>query len=283
MNKTALVIGLSMGRQYASWFEQLGYKVVTADIDPAKGAFYTDYADAVRHQNYDIIYIGTPNWTHEFIARDVVDKTKILLIEKPGFVDSASWKNFVNNNPNTRIFMVKNNQYRLELSGFKDLIKASKRINVVWSRKSGIPSSPWFKKKDQAFGGVSRDLMPHLLSYYTSLTNYLSGTKLYADAVDRHDTGVDDFSEIEIKNSNVNWTFTANWQNDKADEHYIEFDFGAYKARFELGDYLTAFGGCPASPYMAMIQTAVNNVDNDEFWQQQLEQDTWIHQQVENL
>ena len=283
MNKTALVIGLSMGRQYASWLEQLGYKVITADVDPARKAFYTDYADAVRYSIYDIIYIGTPNWTHELIARDVVDKTKILIIEKPGFVNSTAWKKLATDNPNTRILMVKNNQYRLELSGFKDLLKVSKRVNVVWSRRAGVPASPWFKEKDRAFGGVSRDLMPHLLSYYTTLTEYKDGVKVYADAVDRHDTGIDDFCEIEIKNGNVNWTFTASWQNNKEDLHYIEFDLGTNKVRFELGDYVTAFGGCPAAPYMAMIQAAVDNIDNNNFWQSQLEQDCWIHKQVENL
>lgn len=283
MIKAALIIGLSMGRQYASWLEQLGYKAVTVDIDPARNADYTNYADAVRYQRYDIIYIGTPNFTHEVIARDVAKSTRILLIEKPGVEDSTAWKNLVEDNPDTRILMVKNNQYRLELSGFKDLLKIAKRVNVVWSRLDGIPASPWFKAKDLAFGGVSRDLMPHLLSYYTALTNHSSGTKLYADSVDRHQTGIDDFCEIEIKNNNVTWTFTASWKNNRIDDHYIEFDFGESKARFQLGDHVTAFGGCPASPYMTMIQTAVNNVDNDEFWQQQLEQDLWIHKQIERL
>ncbi len=283
MNKTALVIGLSMGRQYASWLEQLGYKVITADVDPARIPNYTDYAYDIRYATYDRIYIGTPNWTHESIARDVVKSTKILIVEKPGFINHIAWREFVEANPDTRIFMVKNNQYRLELSGFRDLLKIAKRVNVVWSRKSGTPTSAWFKQRDRAFGGVSRDLMTHLLSYYTTLTSYQYGTKLYADAVDRHNTGIDDFCEIEIKNSDITWTFTASWQNNKEDQHYIEFDFGTSKARFELGDYVTAFGGCPGSPYMSMIQTAVNNIDNEEFWNSQLEQDCWIHKQVENL
>lgn len=283
MNKTALVIGLSMGRQYASWLEQLGYKVVTADVDPSKNALYTDYKDAVRYQRYDFIYIGTPNFTHEVIARDVANSTRVLLIEKPGVKNAEAWKSLVKDFPSTRILMVKNNQHRLELSGFKDLLKIAKRVNVVWSRESGVPLSAWFKQKDLAFGGVSRDLLTHLLSYYTALAPYQSGTKLYATSVDRHNTGIDDFAEIEIKNGNTNWTFTASWQNNKEDLHYIEFDFGNSKARFELGDYVTAFGGCPAAPYMTMIQTAVDNVNNDTFWQSQLEQDCWIHRQVENL
>jgi hypothetical protein len=29
-----------------------------------------------------------------------------------------------------------------------------------------------------------------------------------------------------------------------------------------------------------MIETAIAAVDNDEFWQTQLEQDVWIHEQI---
>ncbi len=282
MNKTALVIGLSMGRQYASWLEQLGYKVITADVDPGKSAWYTDYNDAVRYQNYDIIYIGTPNWTHEPIARDVVSKTKILIIEKPGFVNSKAWREFVESNPDTRIMMVRNNQFRTEISAFKQLAKHSKQITVCWSREDGVPGSPWFTDKSKAFGGVSRDLMPHLLSMYTALANYKTGNKLYAIAEDRNNSNVDDFCEIEISN-NAKWVFNANWKNNNKNEFYIEFDLGIDVIKFELGDYMTAFGGCPAGPYMAMIKTATENLNNNEFWQEQLEQDVWIHRQIEHL
>lgn len=272
-----------MGRQYVSWLKELGYEVFTVDIDPTRQANYINHTEAINYKSYDIIYIGTPNCTHEPIAKDVVNKTKILIVEKPGFVNSQSWRTFVEENPQTRISMVKNNQYRLELSGFKDLLKISYRINVVWSRKSGIPNSGWFKQKEKAFGGVSRDLMTHLLSYYTALTNYKNGTIISAETIDYHNTGIDDFCSITIKNSDIVWTFTANWKNDKEDCHHIEFDFGDSTAKFELGDYVTAFGGCPASPYMNMIQSTVSNIDNNEYWQNQKEQDIWIHEQIENL
>jgi len=32
-----------------------------------------------------------------------------------------------------------------------------------------------------------------------------------------------------------------------------------------------------------MIETAVSNLNNNEFWNKQLKQDLWIHEQIENL
>jgi hypothetical protein len=32
-----------------------------------------------------------------------------------------------------------------------------------------------------------------------------------------------------------------------------------------------------------MIENAVSNLNNDEFWKEQLQQDLWIHKQIENL
>ena len=46
--------------------------------------------------------------------------------------------------------------------------------------------------------------------------------------------------------------------------------------KFELGL-------CPESAYKKMISTAVENLNNKEFWQKQFAQDIWIHQQIEKL
>lgn len=271
-----------MGQQYRNWFTDLGYSVDTLDVDPSKNATFNSVEQALETQ-YEFIYIGTPNWTHETIARQVANNTKILLIEKPGFKNSSAWESFSKEFPNTRITMVKNNQYRFELSGYQDLAIISKSVTIKWSRCDGVPGAPWFTQKDKAFGGVSRDLMTHLLSYYTALTDYSKGRILEKKALDIHNTGVDDYCEISLKNKGVEWKLIADWKNESADEHYIEFDLNVRTVRFELGDYMTAFGGCPAGPYLSMITACKDNIDNKDFWQKQLTQDLWIHTQVEPL
>ena len=42
-------------------------------------------------------------------------------------------------------------------------------------------------------------------------------------------------------------------------------------------------GLCPESAYKSMVETAVKNLNNNEFWSAQFAQDIWIHEQLENL
>jgi predicted dehydrogenase len=291
----ALVIGLGMGQQYRDWMAEMGYEVFTCDIDAGKSPDYTNMNEAIlEHKNFDIVYIGTPNFTHEILAYNVVNNCRLLLIEKPGVVDSMSWRNLVKSNPSTRIMMVKNNQYRPEIAEFKRLASMSERVYVRWNNRNRIPHpGSWFTTRSKAFGGVSRDLIPHMLSYYCALTNYSTGVRLFAQAQQRHELkdiqdtdygsvnhsgvyDVDDFCEFEFKNADTRWVLTANWKDDRADDSSITFDVSDQITKFELGL-------CPKEAYQTMIETAVANLNNNIFWEEQLAQDLWIHKQIEHL
>ncbi len=291
--KKALIIGMGFGRAvYKPVLEELGYQVIT--VDPIQPADFLTVDDAiVAHKHFDTVNICTPNFTHELLARAVAPYADIVFVEKPGVKDHYAWRQLVNDNPTTRFMMVKNNQYR-DLRQFKLLADQSHTVRVVWNNKNRIPNpGSWFTTKDKAFGGVSRDLIPHMLSYYVALTDYEKGSKLYATAVQRHslasitdtDYGtidkngtydVDDFCEFEFKNGNTTWVLTANWKDNKEDDVYISFDMKSSAAKHVLGL-------CPESAYQAMIENAVNNLNNKEFWLEQLEQDLWIHKQIEKL
>lgn len=280
----ALVVGLGMGQQYKNWLTDLDYDVVTVDADNSKGADFLDVASALTaHPCFNIVYIGTPNWTHESIARAVANHTRLLIVEKPGLSTAEAWFNLIKDYPNTRIMMVKNNQHRVEMSGYKALASASNSIKICWSRKDGIPTSPWFTDKSKAFGGVGRDLMPHLLSFYSEIASAAAGIQSSSVSSDNNNTGIDDYASLTYNNTGVNWVLESSWKNNINDEFYIEFLIGYKTFKFELGDYMTAFGGCPAGPYISMIKTAVENLNDDQYWTQQMNQDIWIHQQIENL
>jgi predicted dehydrogenase len=294
--RKALVVGLGMGQQYALWLKELGYDVFTVDVDPGKAASYTDVAIALRdHPVLDIVYIGTPNWTHEPIAKQVAPHSKLVLIEKPGVRYSNDWRQLVASYPDTRIMMVKNNQYRLEIKQFKQLADQSDRVYVRWNNSNRIPHpGSWFTTKAKSFGGVSRDLLPHMLSYYCTLTDYKQGVKIKATATqnyelkDIHSTDygsvnpngtydVDDFAYLEFKNGNTTWILTANWKtNLDHDDSSIAFDMKNSAVRNELGL-------CPSEAYKNMINKAMSNLNNNEFWEEQFSQDMWIHQQIEYL
>ena len=294
--KKALIIGLGFGQAvYLPVLTQLGYQVITVDMDTSKGADFSNLDDAICvHGKFDTVNICTPNFTHIKLARKVAALSKIVFVEKPGAANSEAWRQLCFDYPQTRFMMVKNNQYRDIIEQFKILADQSRTVKIVWNNKNRIPNpGSWFTTKELAFGGVSRDLMPHMLSYYVTLTDYTKGNKLYATALQHHsletitntDYGVvnkegtynvDDFCEFEFKNGNTTWILIANWKDDIADDVYISFETTANTAKFVLGL-------CPEEAYKAMIENAVTNLNNDMFWKEQLQQDLWIHQQIENL
>jgi predicted dehydrogenase len=289
----ALIVGMGIGQLYHSVFSSLGYKIDTVDANPEKAATFINVDNITDH--YDIAVICTPNFTHETIARTIAAHCKIVLIEKPGVQDSKAWFCLIEDFPNTRFMMVKNNQYRDEIKLFQNQSSQSDRAYVRWNNANRIPQpGSWFTTKELAFGGVSRDLIPHMLSYYCALTDYRKGVKLKASANQNYqladiistDYGtvnpdgiynVDDFCHLEFKNGNTIWTLSANWKtNLDHDDSSISFSMKNSAIRHQLGL-------CPESAYKKMIETAVENLNNDTFWQSQFDQDMWIHEQIEKL
>jgi predicted dehydrogenase len=288
----ALIIGLGFGQAvYKPVLTELGYEVITVDMDTSKGADFSNLDDAIRvHSKFDTVNICTPNFTHIELARKIAAFTKIVFVEKPGVVNSEAWRWLCADYPKTRFMMVKNNQYRDTITQFKELADKRSIVKVVWNNKNRIPNpGSWFTTKELAFGGVSRDLIPHMLSYYVTLTDYTKGNKLYSTALQRYELeniidtdygrvdyngtyNVDDFCEFEFSNNGTKWILSANWKDNKADDVYISFD----DVKFPLGL-------CPEEAYKTMIENAVTNLNNDMFWKEQLQQDLWIHKQIENL
>jgi len=290
----SLVVGMGIGNLYKAVLEEIGNKVVTVDLDPSKADYTSvDMAMAV-HGNFDTVHICTPNFTHMKIARQVAAISKIVFIEKPGVATSDAWSQLVKDYPVTRFMMVKNNQFRDEIERFKNLADQADVVRVTWNNKNRIPNpGSWFTDRSLAFGGVSRDLIPHMLSYYCKLTDYNSGTKTESKSeqkwqledIDSTDYGtinpkgvynVDDVCKLEYLNGNTQWVLTANWRS--LEEDNISISFGMkYSAVVEK------LGLCPESAYKKMIEQAIENLNNNQYWQDQLAQDVWIHQQIENL
>ena len=292
----SLVIGMGIGQLYKSVLNELGHDVVTVDSNPQAGADYYDYTAAyIDHGHFDTVHICTPNYTHLNIARNVAGLgARIVFVEKPGVDNHTLWKKMVEDYPNTRFMMIKNNQYRDEIKKFKDLARQSNAVKITWNNCNRIPKpGSWFTTKELSFGGVSRDLIPHMLSYYCVLTDYRLGTKLFGLAKQRWDlstidstdygtvdtTGtynVDDFCELEYKNGRTKYVLTANWRTLQESDISISFDLPSSAVRYELGL-------CPENAYKQMISEAIDHITDDSYWSEQLDQDIWIHQQIERL
>jgi predicted dehydrogenase len=291
---TSLVIGMGIGQLYKTVLEKLGYTVITVDQDPAKGAMYTSVDQAIIvHKTFNTAHICTPNFTHFDIASKVAPCSKIVFVEKPGVSNSFAWQRLIEEFKYTRFMMVKNNMWRNNIGELKELANRAKIVNIKWIRKNCIPSpGSWFTTKKLAFGGVSRDLMPHLLSLYIALNPDWRKESIndknslrYWDLkdIDSTDYGtinpngtydVDDACHIDFGKK---WGCQANWRSMDIEDSSIEFIMQDRSIeRFELG-------WCPEEAYESMIKKAIDSINDANFWLEQYDQDIWIHEQIEKL
>lgn len=287
----SLIIGMGIGELYKEVLQDLGHEIVT--VDTKRPADFPSIGLALdKHPRFDAAFICTPNDTHEKIAYLIADHCRIVFVEKPGVKSAHRWQALVDMYSKTRFIMVKNNQYRDELPVFKSISHISNTIKINWINYNRVPNpGGWFTNKHYSFGGVSRDLMPHLLSWVTALDpslyqdcsilkytleqrwkleDLLNTTYGNVNSDGLYD--VDDYAYFELRVGKILYKLTANWRSLEQDDQSIAF-IGDRERRFELGL-------CPVSAYKKMIETAFENISNPEWWRDQLEQDLWIHNMI---
>jgi predicted dehydrogenase len=290
----SLVVGMGIGQLYKSVLTQLDYEVCTVDTDINKNADFPSIEPAILlHGSFDTVHICTPNFTHLDLAVKLAPISKIVFIEKPGLIDRNEWAKLCKRFPRTRFMMVKNNMWRDNISELQQKASLAKNVDIEWIRRNCIPSpGSWFTTRKLAFGGVSRDLMPHLLSLYIalnpnwridSLNGVASIQNWLLEDIESTEYGtvnpngtydVDDLCNIHFSNK---WSLRANWRSMNTERSAITFiNQDNSRDVFELG-------WCPEEAYLNMIKDAIENLNNDEYWKVQLEIDLWIHERIENL
>lgn len=292
----SIIIGMGIGQLYKTVLENLGHDIVTVDTDPSKGAKYDSIDNAIlAEDSFDTAHICTPNFTHFDIASKIAPHAKIVFIEKPGVVDSNTWKQLLETFNQTRFMMVKNNMWRSNIKELEYIASLASKVNFNWINEDRVPNpGTWFTTKKLAFGGVSRDLMPHLLSLFIACNPDWKSFKISStiervkkwdlESLTRTDYGtvkedgiydVDDFCRLTYGEK---WKLTADWKSIITDRRNIEFTM-----KKDNSIIVFQLGLCPEDAYQAMIKDAFENVDNDTYWEIQNEQDIWIHQQIENI
>jgi len=287
-----LVIGLGIGQLYVKVLKELGHEVYTVDADSNKHPTFTSLTTAFSaHPEFDAVFVCTPNSTHNSLAQLSAKHSRIVFVEKPGLVDTAKWNFLQKSNPNTRIIMIKNNMWRTVEEEMRIRIDDAEEIHINWINRNRVPApGSWFTTKKLSFGGVSRDLMPHLLSMFIWLnpstysqyqivsSNRKQNWKLsdltnteYGSVNLKGTYDVDDWCEIVFTNNKQTFKLTADWRSmDKDDRALHCYKKGHLIKSFELGL-------CPESVYGEMIQDVFNNINNEEFWNRHKEYDVWIH------
>lgn len=297
MTHTTLIVGMGIGQLYKGIYEELGYNIVTVDTDPTKNADYTNLVEACEaNPNLRTVHICTPNYTHEVIAETIFEATltvDVMFVEKPGLATPQAWNRLVQGNRGTRIMMVKNNMWRNNMVALAESAASADWIRIYWVNKNRVPSpGSWFTDKSKAFGGVSRDLMPHLLSFYmsmnagwydTTVTERFSKQRYSMQDVFTTDYGtvhpdgvydVDDYAKLVLNNR---WELVADWASGTHDELRIEF------VRNDKPNTDFGFGLCPEYAYKHMIEHALLSIAVDNFWASQLAQDMFIHERISLL
>jgi predicted dehydrogenase len=281
-----LIAGMGFGKVlYGNIYKNMGWDIEY--LDPFnKEANYKTFDDV--KDRYDTVHICTPNYSHYVLSDKAAKVSKFVFVEKPGVATSSHWEDLLKDNSKTRIMMTKNNQYRSNINEMQDAATDASVINFHWINNNRIPKpGSWFTAKHSAFGGVSRDLMPHMLSLYQMLNpdwkdSALTGKQLaqrwtldsvadsgYGEVDPKGIYNVDDYCMLQY---NEKYNCVADWRSMNGDDIAIHVD----DKTFELGL-------CPEEAYQSMILTALDNENNKEFWQQQKDMDLWIHQQLEAL
>lgn len=291
----SLIVGMGIGNLYKAVLTNLGHEVVTVDINPSANADYPTIGDAcLKHKHFDTAHICTPNYLHNIHARSAANCAKIIFVEKPGVANAKDWLELVSYFPKTRFMMVKNNQWRDNIERMHELMIESDSISIDWLNQDRVPNpGTWFTTKHLAYGGVSRDLMPHLLSLFMALDpEYMTSrelersidrkwklcdlTKTDYGRVNEHGTyDVDDYFKLNFMCNDRAWSLTADWRTLKEDRRAITFNLK------DGGTEVIELGLCPEEAYQVMIKDAIDNLENNLFWNNQLLQDYWIHSKIE--
>lgn len=290
-----LVIGLGMGQLYARTLTQLGHEVITMDTDQSKQATFGNLDTALyAHPQLDAVFICTPNYTHDSIAQKVAKHCKIVFVEKPGVLNAKRWQTLQLTHAKTKFIMIKNNMWRPWEEEFHIRTEAAEVIHINWINRDRVPApGSWFTNKKLSFGGVSRDLMPHLLSIFISMNPILykefkiehkiNKQNWSLDQLNSTEYGtinsdgvydVDDWNQIILNNGNKKYILTADWRSMLKDDRAIHcYQRDKLVRSFDLGL-------CPESVYAIMIKDVFDNINNEKFWIQHRDYDVWIHNMI---
>ena len=270
-----LIVGLGIGQVYKEQCIKRGFSVVTLDQDTTKNPSYSTL-EGLDQLRFDLTILCIPNYLHRFYIESLAPISKLLLVEKPGLKNDDEWRGVCKKFNKTSIIMVKNNYYRPILHDIQKVIinniKSIKEIRFNWKSKNRIPfPGGWFTNKEKAFGGVSYDIMPHLLSFFYKIfegNDYIlydayKKQKWKISQIESTEYGkvntvdpiynVDDYCRIEYRLKNIPIILEANWKDTEINEDQQDIEI-----LFENETLVYKFGLCPNEVYGLMIDAVLS-------------------------
>lgn len=264
----ALIVGLGIGSLYERAAKSLEWEVETVDINPALNPTHTSIPQ-VDKDHYDIGIVCTPNYLHKETLDALLPICKLVLVEKPGLKNLDEWNYYTENFPG-RVFMIKNNCFRSIFYGMGLNLENIAAISIEWVNKDRVPKpGSWFTNKDLAYGGVSRDLLPHLLQIAIALVRYdVDNLKLLEGHIEQRYTlddidissygtkvidgvyNVDDQCQVGLLYKDMlPISCTAAWKTDK--EESVKWIIHLYDGT----QIVYEAGLCPEEAYITMLKS----------------------------
>ena len=295
-----VIVGLGIGMVH---FEQanalnLFDRIITVDPDPNKQATYTCVEQMLDQESgleFDASIICTPNFTHPNLIKQLAPYSDLIMVEKPGLSSAQEWTGVLEENPDTRIVMTKNNIFRNSVAFWQEEYQKSSVVNFVWINKNRVPfPGGWFTNKNKAWGGVSYDLMPHLIHMaITAGSGRISEPSFSTrfqkwNLADVRDTeygavnnvdpvyDVDDHCRISFEFDDRKINCVAAWKSDQVQNNMVEVQFVQ-----EDQTVVMDLGLCPNEAYGKQLYHFLNM--NEDQYKIQNSLDKFVLSCIENI
>lgn len=300
-----IILGLGIGQVYREQ-APISASVITVDKNENLYPTYTSFEDLLRDPQAYRAKLGIvclPNFLHEQGIK-VLQSLEVqnIIVEKPGLPSVSSWLKYATAQRRFgTLMMAKNNYYRTYFDKTaRDYPRIAKRVKIVWENDNRIPwPGHWFTNKEMSWGGVSVDLLPHLMhiafrnfipdiNRTDNIANHVSvlsksrtqnyklaeleNTK-YGEIKRDGVFNVDDSAQMMLEMPGCIVDLSAKWHGGD-DKFYIEIlTTTGETERFNLGPM------CPNYAYGNMVEAILNNT-SAEFRKMQEDMDVFVLQQL---
>ena len=152
-----------------------------AEVSPERGReaadqfnipdLVTDYKEALKRPDIDVISIALPNYLHASVGLEALKAGKHLMLDKPMATNARDAAKLVVEAEKKKLLLMvgQNNRFGSEVQTAKKLVTDGVLGDVyhaktAWTRRTGIPRiGSWFTQKKFAGGGCCYDIGAHAL------------------------------------------------------------------------------------------------------------------------
>jgi predicted dehydrogenase len=297
-----VIVGLGIGSVHLEQAIKLNLfdNIITIDNDPSKNPTYSDigfnqFLESQENPHFNMVIICLPNFLHRRYIDLLAPYSEVIIVEKPGLSSVEEWNTVLEEFPDTRIVMAKNNMFRNTIERWREEYNKSSIINCIWLNKNRVPfPGGWFTNKEKAWGGVSYDLLPHLIHIAISAGSGKISDPIYStrfqkwNMADVQDTeygvvnqnnpiyNVDDHCRISFMVDDKKINCVAAWKSDRIENDKAEIQFIQ-----EEHNIIIEQGLCPNAAYGRQMQFFLNMTE--EQYKVQVQLDKFVLNCIENI